>query len=283
MRNKQVLLPGVVVAGMLVFGIGLAAQAEETGGHAEIAGKADLTARAKDLKNTMVTPHWEQKLSSGTNVLWCSSFQLAWNALCELTGGTVQMESAPAMAAVLNKKAASGKDLDEDSYVAMAGLANEGIYERIRKELERKFKGKADPELLRASARMAWVTYAYLFKELPFRWRFTRLHEDLVFQGYCVDSFGIKQFLEIQKDEVKMASQVAVLYYKDNDNLIIELKTRAKEDRLILAKVPAQGSLAQTVDRVEKLMATGKPSKMREMEDLFVPVLDFDILCEFPE
>jgi hypothetical protein len=251
--------------------------------HAQIADEPDLKANTTDLKHTIVTPHLEQKIPTGTNVLWCSTFQLAWNELCELTGGIVSMKPSPPMVTTLNKKTASKNDLDEDSYVAMAGLANEGIYQRIRKELKAKFKGQASPELLDSTPQMAWVTYAYLFKELPFKWAFTRFHQNLRFEGYYIDSFGIYQFLDFQKDEVKMASQVIVLDYKNNDDLIIQLKTQAEEDVLILAKIPPEASLDKTIAAVENRISKAKPTQMEEMEDLYVPVLNFDVLREYSE
>jgi hypothetical protein len=251
--------------------------------HAEVAGEPDLKADANELKHTIVTPHLEQSIASGTNVLWCNTFQLAWNEFCDLTGGPIVMESPPPIVPILNKRAASKEDLDEASYVAMAGLASEGIYRKIRKELKEKFKGQASPDLLDATPEMAWVAYAYLFKELPFRWAFTRWHENLMFEGYRVDSFGIDQLLDIQRDEVRMASQVDILDHKNNDDLIIELKTQAEDDRLILAKIPPETTLAETISAVEKRIQEAKPTKMERMADLVVPVLNFDIFREYPE
>ena len=250
--------------------------------HAEMAGKADLKARAKDLKHTIVIPHLDAKIEPGKNILWCNTFQLAWNELCELTGGPITMESAPPMVDILNKRTASKEDLDEASYVAMAGLAREGIYDKIRKQLGEKFKGQASPELLESLPTMDWiaVAYAYIFKALPFEWAFTRFYSNLRFDGYCVDSFGICQFME---DEVNIASQVLILDYLNSFDFVIELKTRAKDDRLILAKVPPLTSLAETVKMVEQRMAKATPMKMLKFGDLYVPVLNFDILREYSE
>jgi hypothetical protein len=130
---------------------------------------------------------------------------------------------------------------------------------------------------------MDWVAYAYLFKELPFKWAFHRFKENLIFEGYYVDSFGIEQLFYDQRNEVKMASQVVIIDHKNNDDFIIELKTQAKDDRLILAKVSPEASLGETISMVEKRIEKAKPEKMDEMSDLFVPVLDFDILKEYSE
>ena len=246
-------------------------------------GEPDLKANADELKQTIITSHLEQEIVPGTNVLWCNTFQLAWNELCDLTGGPIAMNPAPSMVPILNKKSASAEDLDEESYVAMAGLANEGIYEKIRTELDKKFKGQANPNLLDTTPEMDWIAYAYLFKQLPFKWAFTRFHKNVTFEGYKVDSFGIWQFMNDQKHKVRMAKQVDILDYQNNDDLIIELKTQAENDRSILAKIPPQATLSETIRAVEKRIHLAKPEKMVEMEHLYIPVLNFDVLREYSE
>lgn len=266
-----------------VFVVTLVESEAEKKTHNDIAGVPDLKANVGDLKQTIITPHLEQSIVPGTNVLWCNTFQLAWNEFIDLTGGPIVMESAPSMVSILNKRMASKEDLDEASYVAMAGLAGEGIYEKIRKALEEKFKGQANPDLFETTPQMEWVAYAYLFKQLPFKWAFTRFHKNLKFEGYNVDSFGIAQLLGSQRNEVRMARQVIILDHRNNNDLIIELKTQAEDDRLILAKIPPEASLDETINTVEKRIQNAKPKKMGEMENLYIPVLNFDILRGYSE
>ena len=251
--------------------------------HAEIAGEPDLKAGADELKRTIVTPHLEQEIEPGTNVLWCNTFQLAWNEFYDLAGGPIAMESAPPAVDILNKRTASKEDLDEASYVAVAGLAEEGVYERIREQLQEKFAGQASTDLLDSVPQIGWVAYANLFKQLPFRWAFTRFHGNLKFEGFLVDSFGIAQLSETARDESRMAEQVAVLDHRDNDDLIIELKTQAPEDRLILAKIPPQATLAEMISVVEQRIDEARPKKMAESEYLYVPVLNLDVLRLYSE
>ncbi len=243
------------------------------------AEQPNLTARAEDLKQTIVTPHLELEIPADTNVLWCSSFQLAWNELCDLAGGTVEMESPPAMVAVLNKKTTTKADLDEESYVALAGLASEGIYDRIRAELAAKFPSQNDfLDALDSVPEMAWVAVAFMFKEMPFDPEFNRHYKNLDFGGRRVDSFGIAT-----GDDATMADQVLVLDYRNNSDLIIELKTQAENDRLILAMIPPEKTLGETIRAVEERIANVEPGSLQAMEDLLVPVLDFDILREYSE
>ena len=257
--------------------------------HAEIAGPAAVKANADQLPGTIVTPHLEYEITSGKNVLWCATFQIAWNELCDLLGGPIQGNGAPEMVNILNKRAVTRRDLDETSYVALAGKTTRGpddIRQKITRELDRKFKGAASPELLSQLDSVSpglWVTYAYLFKDLPFEWAFTRMDGGLTFADQKVENFGIRQFLEAQENEARAASQAFVYDYRSHDDFIVELQTRSTSDRLILAKVPPKQTLAGTVASVWTRMQRSKPGRMQILTDLLVPVLDFDVLRSYTD
>jgi hypothetical protein len=251
--------------------------------HDKIAGTPDLKAKASELKSTIVTPHLEQKIEEGKNALWCITYQLAWNEFCDLVGGQVKVKSPSKMVDILNKKKTTKKDLDEKDYVAKAGKGDACVDE-IRYELKRKFEGQASPELLNKHTQtdINWIIYAYLFKHLPFEHVFLRYHNELDFQGKLVDDFGVPGFRGSEHLK-EIAEEVMVLDYKNDDDFIIELKTTAKNDRLILAKISPKGTLGETVKNVENRIKKAKPSKIRQYEAVGVPVFNFDILREYEE
>ena len=45
-----------------------------------------LTADSGALRQTIITPRLEEPMEAGRNVLWCGTFQLAWNEICSLIG-----------------------------------------------------------------------------------------------------------------------------------------------------------------------------------------------------
>jgi hypothetical protein len=160
------------------------------------------------------------------------------------------------------------------------------VRQKIRRELDRKFAGAASPELLsklNAVPPGTPVAYAYLFKHLPFEWAFDRFGDRLTFNGRKVESFGIWQFLTIQENEVKVASQVLVYDHKSSDDFVLELKTRSKSDRLILAKIPPARTLGETIAAVQDRIRQGKSGAMKEDSDLIIPVIDFDVLRDYVE
>jgi len=296
-RAKYALSAVLLLTAAVIVGVGLrkgitarretASRGPRT--HREISGVAGLQIDANELRATAVTPHLEYKITGRENVLWCATFQMAWNEACDLLGGPIQCRGATEMAGILNKRMVTREALDAASYMAMAGWTtgdSNDIRLRIRRELERKFEGAASPELLSRLDPLPpgwWAAYAYLFKELPFQWAFLRMRQGLRFAGRDVESFGIWQLLSDQENEVKAASQVLVYDHKSPDDFILELKTQSESDRLILAKVAPRRTLAETVSSVQDRVARSKPGAVEECSDVLIPVLDFDILRNYAE
>jgi len=243
----------------------------------------------KKLEGTTVTPHLQCNIEEGSNVLWCATFQLAWNELCDLLGGPVQFQGAPEAVAILNDRAVTRADVDEAHCVALAGYPTGGpddILNKIAEAMDRTFAGTARPHYLperRSLDPGDWVAYAYLFKELSFQSPFQRMPSGLTFAGRQVQHFGIKQLSRSQPDQVKAAGQVSVYDYRSEDDFIIELKTRSPSDRVILAKIMPEPTLAETIQAVQQRMTRSRPAGMRASSHLFIPVVDFDLCRRYIE
>lgn len=253
--------------------------------HDQIAGPPVLKAKATELQRTYITAHLEHKIKKGKNVLWCTTFQIAWNELCKLNGEPIQMANAPEMVTILNKQSVTRTDLDEDSYIAMAGIRGDGIIARIEKALEEKFHGQASPNdvlpLLRQTPTDFWITYCYLFKHLPFRYDFDRLPEGLSFSRDKVQCFGFDR--KWKQHTFGLVGQVRARDYRNPDDFIVELITQSKTDRLILAKIHPETTLSQTIATVQKRMTRGKRASIVPQSSLMIPVLNFDLLRSFTE
>ncbi len=254
--------------------------------HDQVAGPPALRVAATALRMTVVTPHLEHPIRKGQNVLWSATAQLAWNELSRLMGESVRLTNKPTLAHHLNKSTLSQSELDKESYVALAGFVRDGILGRIRRELRARFGVTADPSLLSPAHALApsdWVAYAYLFKHLPFRSAFKRFKHPFSFGGRNVESFGIRQYLDTQQDEVLAASQVQVYDFRSDSDFIVELKTRSENDRLLLARVRPRATLAKTIQAVQKRVASSKPTPLQKMADLTIPVFNFDITRDYVE
>jgi hypothetical protein len=236
------------------------------------------------LKHTLVTPNLEAEIAKGTNLLWCGTFQLAWNEACRLTGGDLQFEKDNAMISVLNRHSFTKESLDEASYVAMAGLVKDNIHDKIRRAVKEKFHRAIIPRFIPDEAitprPQDFVAYACLYKNLSFPIPFERLDESLTFSGVRVPAFGIgghKAALDV------IYPQVLILDYQSEDDFVIELKTKSAGDRLILAKLQPKATLADTVMSVSNRIAQGHAETASTNDLMLVPRMKLDLTREYSE
>ena len=216
-------------------------------------------------------------------MLWCGTFQLAWNEACALVGEDIAFGSPSPVAEALNRKAFTKEDLDDASYFALAGFRREDVFGKIRQGMSAKFGSRARPRLVpsktAAPRPQDIVAYAYLFKNLEFASPFAKL-DRMEFGGHRVLCFG---FEGGKPDVGPLCAQVLIHDYKNPDDFVIELKSKATEDRLILAKVRPAGSLAATVSAVRQRAARQDPPCAFRDDILKAPKLNFDLTRRYAE
>jgi len=179
-----------------------------------------LKANADDLTATVVTPHLECPIAEGKNVLWCSTFQLAWNEACDLIGEDIHLEDESPMVAIMNKKAATKADIDEASYVALAGFVKDGILDKIPAAVREKF-GEGAPTRLADTTALSpaapgLAAYACLVKDLRFETPFEPLNDgQLAFRGTPVKAFGVT---DADKKDGSHRLTRQVIHYAEDDS-----------------------------------------------------------------
>lgn len=286
-RGAVVLVAVAVVAAVpAVRWIGWRVYARYTSAHAETAGPARLRAKAHDLKYTDVVPTLDAEISEGRNLIWCATFQVAWNELCHLAGENIKMEAEDPAVALLNGKAVSKEDLDEETYFVEARATDGAGLDEIADNVNAKFKGQASPELSVAAKSLptgSIIAYAYLFANLPFEWAFDRHEVPLVFKGTEVESFGVAQYLKSQEKERLAATQLFIYYTDEKPGVVIEIKTRRTNHHLYLALIPPLATLGETSKEVLRRVKDIEPQHLEEWSSLIVPVIDFDLTREYTE
>ena len=239
---------------------------------------------AAKLAQMIVSPHLETDIAKGTNLLWCGTFQLAWNEACRLTGGDLRFSGNPPMVPILNKHTFNKDSLDDSCYVAMAGFVKDNIHDAIRKALEAKFQGAHKPRLIPDKAltpnREDLVVYAFLWKHLTFATPFERIDDMLRFEGTLVPAFGISRY---KKSMENLYPQVSILDYQNEDDFIVELKTQSGGDRLILAKLKPNSNLGETMETVGKRIREGHTETAGTNDFLLVPRIKLDITKRYSE
>jgi hypothetical protein len=243
-----------------------------------------ISVDAQDLSSTLVTADLQEPIVEGTSVIWCGTIQLAWNELLDAVGQDIvflDMAEQPAVLTSLNQRLITTDDLDEASYVAMAGMLRDGIVDQIQQTMAQKFPDVtpnlpvpegADPRSI--------VAYSYLFKNLLFPQPFERLNDPIVFDGQHILCFGLSGD---SVPSAELLNQVSILDYQSDDDFVIELKTRNEADQVIMAKVQPQATLKDTIEGVLARSAQDSGEHLNGDDVLKVPMINFDLRRSYDE
>lgn len=241
--------------------------------------------------NTSFTAHLEEPLTSTSNMLYCASFQKAWDKMRnQVVKAEIRLEGDPQQARQLNRLMLGNDDISPDSYVAEAGTFSHELVDRVNRKLRDKFGNQANENLDMPQALAGGrsiIAYAFLYKNLEFPTQFEKLTNPLVFQtnGHAIPvmAFGIELFTHSKRLHEKLASQIAIYDYRNDDDFILSLISKSKDDEIILAKVKPGKTLMDTYQAVAKRIASDKRTEIWENESLKIPKLDFDLSHNFAE
>lgn len=234
---------------------------------------------ANSLKKTIVTANLEHEHQAGVSLMWCTTMQLAWNEFTDFLTKPADLSGNPPLAKALNAKLTTKDDLDDASYVAHGG-ARKTIVPVIQAELAKKFREGADAKLLEspnAENRDDLFFYAYLQKLLKFKIPFDGPKSSLNFDGAQVKCFG-----ESKNSHGDAAEQVSV-WYKSDDDFVLELQTEAKDERMFLAKIQPGHTLLDTAKAVLQRVANPRDDGVQHEERLEIPLMDFDVYKRYEE
>ena len=248
-----------------------------------------LRADSKDLKHTIITAHLEEKIVPGKNLIYCSTFQLAWNELRDkIHKEDIRLADEPPMVKILNKKLFSKDDLSEDCYLAMAGFRRQGIVDEINEALKTKFGEEAPTVAGKDVGRAVIVAYAFLFKNLKFETPFMTCRKPLVFRSASrrskVRAFGTEDAWPPKHVPSEFRRQVEILDYDyATGDFAIGLTTESPNDEIVLAVIQPAGTILETVQSVQKKIQGERPEFMGVMDILQIPKLDFDITHSYSQ
>jgi len=245
-----------------------------------------LKADSKELEQTIITPHMEEEVKGDKNILYCLTFQLAWNDLKDnMIKEDIRLKDEPLCVAHLNKALSSKEDVSEKDCVIMAGFGKDRIIEKINNALKEKFGNEA-PRVLEKLSPTDIMVYAYLYKNLKFKYVFESLESPIEFESNGqinnVRAFGIRRFSRSEEHE-NIAKQVSVIDYKDSDDFIIILASESFEDEIILAKMTPASTLLKMIEAVERRIVEAEPDEMRNRDTLQIPKFNFDITHSYNE
>ena len=151
--------------------------------------RAEVTKQAEaldttNLKKTSIVATLDCPVPEHKNVIWCSTFQMAWDKLKnDIIGKPVKVPGAEGLATRLNQAEASEADIEKESFYAMAGFVGKGIIKQIQNEMKKRFPSAPVPIFDKSYMQPdAVVTYSYLNIDLEFKYPFYTNNNTFIFE-----------------------------------------------------------------------------------------------------
>ncbi|MCD6386688.1 hypothetical protein J7M23_13055 [Candidatus Sumerlaeota bacterium] len=250
---------------------------------------------SRELNKTKIVATLDTPLQRGTNVIWCASFLSAWKTLeTELAKEPISVQGNPEIVLALNKAPDPRPYIPKACLYVATGWNQEGIVERIMKDLSRKFPTKAPPTFSGILPN-SFVAYAYLEAKVKFSIPYFQNRKPLVFTDNAgneteLSSFGIRP--EDEYAYFKLRKQPAVLFrIKEGrtrvKECVVDLDRTSKPSQIILALVEPKSTLAETLEYVEEKIVKTTISKehsgLGPNDVLLVPDMVWRISHHFTE
>ncbi len=239
-----------------------------------------------ELEQTIITANMETPIMPGKNVIYCSTFQIAWNMMQDsIIKEDILLEGNPEIARMLNKQLSTSADISEDCYVAMVDFLTQEFLDQINLVLKEKFGDQAPPEVVEDihPGLPTFFAYAYLYKNLKFEHDFEVIPNPIYFKT-TDDTIKLKAFgVPSRGERDTIRNQVTVVDYKDNNDFILKLLSKSPDDEIILAKISPKETLLETIQWVQERISLGTLGNVKNNEPVQIPKCDFNVKHSFDE
>jgi hypothetical protein len=237
-----------------------------------------------NLRETLVVPTLDTPIPPGKSVIWCGTIQLAWNELRQnITRGDAHLQGAQEIADRLNRAQFNASDLNPNDCYAAAGWVKDGIVDRIRGEIGRRF-----PDALKWQLDLeqtVFVAFGYLRANVPFTIPYDELPAGLRFtdskgKESRVEAFGFSRL----SDDVELSGQIEVLFDSESE-FALDLCRTSQPYQIVAATVPPAASLAGVLTYVTEKLDAQKEDENRShhLRALKFPVMNWQIDHRFHE
>lgn len=295
-RLLRIGIVAVVFTGILAL-ISLPVACRQTKTHAR-AAEID----SKNLKQTIVVATLDCPLPEHKNVIWCSTFQMAWDRFKQdIIGEPIQLRGAEELANRLNGAPFPAGSIEERSYYAAAGAVKNGIIEQVQKEMKRRFPSEPVPTFDSRYRTLPNVVlaYAYLNVDVGFKYPYYTFLSSFDFQSSTGEKKGITAFSartgEHDKSEEQVREQVEVLFYdkgqvSDPVQFAVDLSKQTQPYQVILARMTPGNTFGEATRTLLKKIAAFKSDpnyavlrKLRSNDRLIVPDVAYKVTHHFNE
>ncbi len=246
-----------------------------------------------------IAPTLDAELDGTNSVVYCPTLEIAWDGLEGIVGGPIQMQKQNELVKKLNDASCPTGVVPEQAHVAMAGYADQGIVPKLEEALRKKF-GATAPELpaVLSDKRTVIVTYSYLSRTLPFPKKFARSRKLPLDFRNGKDTHPVHFFGAPQRTADEFASQVEILHYSGENDFVVHLSSRVKDEFIVLAKTSQPKTLSAGVETIRKhlkserkgfteLEVNGRKqfymNTLAQGDLLAIPVVNLAVATNFPE
>jgi len=260
------------------------------------------TLNSIDLNKTSIVATLDCPIPEHKNVIWCSTFQMAWDKLKDdIIGEPIQILGAEELAARLNQVDFSPSNLEEESYYATAGFVAKGIIEQIHTEMKKRFPAEPAPVFLERYKTLPApiLAYSFLSIDVGFEHPFYTYRSAFDFKDSNETKTGVTAFCDqssdADRDLKQVCEQVDIIYYeyskqKGSDWFAVDLCKHTQSYQIILALVPRSDTLGEAVSGVEEKITEFKHDpdyktlrKLRPIDRLIVPDVLYKLTHHFSE
>ena len=255
-----------------------------------------------DLKQTAVVATLDCPMPERKNVIWCATFQVAWDKFKEdIIGEPVRPIGAEELADRLNRGKFPLENLEAESFYATAGFVENQTIEEIQNEMAKRFPSEPTPvfDQLYRTLPKASVAYAYLSVDVGFKYPFYKHNQAFAFEdskgtrtdvmSFCAHAEGWEPDLQHVRE------QVEILYYKygkqrSTEEFAVDLCKHTYPYQVVLARMPRRIPLGEAVKELEENISEFKRNpdygalrKLRPIDRLIVPDVLYKLMHHFTE
>jgi len=255
-----------------------------------------------DLKQTSVVATLDCPMSENKNVIWCGTFQIAWDRFKnDIIGEPVQLIGVEELDDRLNRNEFPPENLEAESFYAAAGFFKDGIIEQIQKEMAKRFPTEPAPVFGKRYETLpdVSVAYAFLSVDAGFKYPFYTRNRKFTFQdskGTRTDVTSFSDRAEVSDSNFEnVREQVEVLHCTyaqpgEAANFSLDLCKHTSPYQVVVARMPRRQTLGAMLKEAQKYISDFKRDpdyevlrKLRPIDSLIVPDVLYKLTHHFKE
>ncbi len=257
---------------------------------------------SNDLKQTTFVPTLDSNLPGHKNVIWCATFQMAWDKLKnDIIKEPVLLIDAQNLADQMNRSEFLPENLDANSYYTAAGFIKDGIIEKVKADMAKRFPDEPLPVFNEGykTPTGAVLAYAYLNANIQFKNLFCTYKKPFTFESSTIEKTNVTAFSsDMEENErdgnyYKIQDQINVLYFEkgketNSNYFAVDLCKYTQPYQIILALVPRKNTFQQMISDVENKIAEYKNyywlwPEFNQTDNLIVPDVIANITHDYTE